>query len=48
MVPVYRPLLREYLQLAGSGHIHINPDMALAFHSALAKEGDMRKAKFVK
>ena len=44
--PVYRPLLREYLAHAGKGHIHLNPDLALAFHSALAKEGDMRKAKF--
>ncbi|MBO5541693.1 MAG: succinate CoA transferase [Muribaculaceae bacterium] len=46
--PVYRPLLREYLKLAGQGHIRLNPDMALAFHSALAHEGDMRKADFSK
>ncbi len=42
--PIYRPLLREYLHLAGKGHIHLNPDLALSFHSALAHEGDMRKA----
>ncbi|MBR1882941.1 MAG: succinate CoA transferase [Muribaculaceae bacterium] len=44
--PIYRPLLRDYLHLSKGGHIKMNPDTALAFHSALAKEGDMRKADF--
>ncbi|MBO7609468.1 MAG: succinate CoA transferase [Muribaculaceae bacterium] len=47
--PVYRPLLREYLKMCKSGgHILMNPDIALAFHSALAKTGDMRKTDFAK
>ena len=46
--PVYRPLLREYLKVSKGGHILQDPDMALAFHSALAHEGDMRKADFSK
>ena len=46
--PVYRPLLREYLKMSKGGHILQDPDIALAFHSALAKDGDMRKADFTK
>ena len=46
--PVYRPLLREYLKVSKGGHILQDPDIALAFHSALAKDGDMRKADFSK
>ncbi len=40
--PVYRPLLREYLKLSNSGHMRIHPDLALSFHSTLARKGDMR------
>ena len=40
--PVYRPLLREYLKLSNSGHVRIHPDLALSFHSTLARKGDMR------
>ena len=43
--PVYRPMLREYLKLATGGHIHLNLDLALSFHQALAKFKDMRKAQ---
>ena len=48
--PVYRPLLREYLHLCEKrgGHVLMDPDIALAFHSALVKEGDMRKVNFGK
>ncbi len=46
--PVYRPLLNEYLQLAKKGHVAMNPDLALSFHSALLHEGDMRKVDFDK
>jgi len=46
--PVYRPLLREYLHLSTAGHVAMNPDLALSFHSALAHEGDMRKVDFAK
>ncbi len=45
--PVYRPLLREYLKLCKkNGHILMNHDIALAFHSTLGKTGDMRKTDF--
>lgn len=44
--PVYRPLLREYLKLSKGGHIKQNPDIALSFHSTLARKGDMRKTDF--
>ncbi len=44
--PVYKPLLREYLNLAKGGHILMNPNLALSFHSALAATGDMRKTDF--
>ena len=45
--PVYRPLLREYLKMCKKGgHILMDPDHALAFHAALNREGDMRKARF--
>ena len=44
--PVYRPLLREYLKTCKMGHVMQNNEMALAFHTALAKYGDMRKADF--
>ena len=46
--PVYRPLLREYLKVCKMGHVMQNNEMALAFHTALAREGDMRKANFSK
>jgi len=46
--PVYRPLLREYLNLAKKGHVMMNPDLALAFHSTLMHDGDMRKTDFAK
>ena len=46
--PVYRPLLREYLKLAKSGHVMMNPDIAFAFHSTLMHEGDMRKTDYSK
>lgn len=48
--PVYRPLLREYLHLCEKrgGHVLMDPEIALAFHSALVKEGDMRKVNFGK
>ena len=46
--PVYRPLLREYLKLSKSGHVRMNPDIALAFHSTFARTGDMRKTDFVR
>lgn len=42
--PVYRPLLRDYLKMSKGGHIVQNLDYALAFHRALVREGDMRKA----
>ncbi len=46
--PVYRPLLREYLKLCKkSGHVLMNHDLALAFHSTLGKTGDMRQTNFV-
>jgi hypothetical protein len=34
--------LREYLKLSNSGHVRIHPDLALSFHSTLARKGDMR------
>ena len=46
--PVYRPLLHEYLHLAKNGHVIMNPDLALSFHSTLMHEGDMRKTDFSK
>ena len=46
--PVYRPLLREYLNLAKKGHVMMNPDIAFAFHSTLMHEGDMRKTDYSK
>lgn len=48
--PVYRPLLREYLRLCEKkgGHVLMNPNIALAFHSALLSDGDMRKVDFAK
>ena len=44
--PVYRPLLREYLNLSKGGHIIQNLDLALSFHRTLALEGDMRKTDY--
>ena len=44
--PIYRPLLREYLNLSKGGHIVQNLDLALSFHRALQQEGDMRKVDF--
>ncbi|MBR5640085.1 MAG: succinate CoA transferase [Muribaculaceae bacterium] len=44
--PVYRPLLREYLKVCKMGHVMQNNEMALAFHTALARTGDMRNADF--
>ena len=44
--PIYRPLLREYLHLCKQGHVKLNPDLALSFHSALAHHHDMRKTDY--
>ena len=44
--PVYRPLLREYLKVCKMGHVMQNNEVALAFHAALARTGDMRNADF--
>ncbi|MBQ0115598.1 MAG: succinate CoA transferase [Bacteroidales bacterium] len=44
--PVYRPLLREFVELSKGGHIRMNPNLALAFHSAFAATGDMRKTDY--
>lgn len=44
--PTYRPLLREYLKLSKGGHVLMNPNLALSFHSALAATGDMRKTDY--
>jgi len=41
-------LLREYLSLAKKGHVMMHPDIALAFHSTLMHDGDMRKTDFSK
>ena len=41
-------MLREYLKLAKSGHVMMNPDIAFAFHSTLMHEGDMRKTDYSK
>ena len=47
--PIYRPLLREYMDLCQKGgHILLNHDLALSFHRALIADGDMRKADFSK
>ncbi len=44
--PIYRPLLREYLKVCKMGHVMQNNEVALAFHNALARTGDMRNADF--
>ena len=44
--PIYRPLLREYLKVCKMGHVMQNNEVALAFHAALARTGDMRNADF--
>lgn len=44
--PDYRPLLREYLRIAGKGHEPQSMRAALAFHDTFLKTGDMRLTDF--
>ncbi len=44
--PDYRPLLRDYLKLAGNGHEPQSMRAALAFHDTFLKKGDMRLTNF--
>lgn len=44
--PQYRPLLREYLKIAGSGHEPTSLKAAFAFHDTFMKKGDMRKTEY--
>lgn len=46
--PDYRPLLREYLANAGSGHTPMDPYNGFAFHKAFLETGDMHDAKWIK
>lgn len=44
--PDYRPMLREYLKLAGSGHEPESMRAALAMHDTFLRKGDMRLTDF--
>ena len=44
--PDYRPLLRDYLKLAGNGHEPQSMRAALAFHDTFLRKGDMRLTNF--
>lgn len=44
--PDYRPMLREYLRLAGSGHEPESMRAALAMHDTFLRKGDMRLTDF--
>ena len=44
--PDYRPLLREYLKLAPTGHEPQHMRAALAFHDTFLRKGDMRLTDF--
>ena len=44
--PDYRPLLRDYLKMAGRGHEPHCLGAAFAFHQAYLEKGDMRLASF--
>ena len=44
--PDYRPLLRDYLKIAGKGHEPQHMRSALAFHDAYLTKGDMRLTEF--
>ena len=44
--PDYRPLLRDYLRIAGGGHEPQSLRSAFAFHDAYLTKGDMRLAAF--
>jgi succinate CoA transferase len=46
--PDYRPLLREYLHIAASGHEPQSMTAAFAFHDTFLKQGDMRLTDFSK
>lgn len=44
--PDYRPILREYLKIAGVGHEPQSMRAALAFHDTFLTKGDMRLTDF--
>lgn len=44
--PDYRPLLRQYLELAGKGQTPQTMEAAFAFHREVQKSGDMRRTDF--
>lgn len=44
--PDYRPLLRDYLRLAGQGHEPQSMRAALAMHDTFLRKGDMRLTDF--
>lgn len=44
--PDYRPLLRDYLRIAGNGHEPESMRAALAFHDTFLRKGDMRLTDF--
>ena len=43
--PIYRPLLRKYLELSQKGHIHHNLNKAFSFHEEFLRSGDMRNVE---
>ncbi|MBQ8760049.1 MAG: succinate CoA transferase [Bacteroidales bacterium] len=44
--PMYRPLLRQYLEKTESGHIPHDLSSAFAFHEEFLRSGDMSQTKF--
>ena len=44
--PDYRPLLRDYLNIATGGHTRHRLTAAFAMHDTLARKGDMRLTDF--
>ena len=46
--PIYKPLLREYLNLGQQGHTPQNLKAALAFHVTFCETGDMRQVDWGK
>lgn len=44
--PDYKPLLRDYLKLSATGHLHHYLPAAFALHDTLNRKGDMRLTDF--
>ena len=44
--PMYRPMLRDYLKICGSGHTPVNLGACFGMHRQFAKTGNMLDTKW--